>query len=169
MTQAELIKIFLEGSTAGKAGNLRICGSQLIHYNTAIAERYDGGIILNNTRYSLVTGKIQKMVAEAAGKSIEVKKLLSVKEGTTSPLHELLCKREADKQAEPQDSVALINHSKFGKGEVIAVENDTIKVRFADRERQFFLPLVLSNGVVGIVSDPDQLISENVQKVNANG
>lgn len=168
MTQAELINKFLEGSTAGKAGNLRICGNQLVHYNTAIAERYDGGIILNNTRYSLVTGKIQKMIAEAAGESFEVQKLLSVKEGTTSPLYELLAKRETATQIKAQDSVALINHVKFGKGEVIAVDNDTIEVRFADGERKFLLPLVLSNGAVEIVADPYQLISENNQKVSVD-
>jgi hypothetical protein len=43
---------------------LKIQGDQLIHYWTPIAERRDGKIIVNISRYSLATGKLQKQLRE---------------------------------------------------------------------------------------------------------
>ncbi|WP_305151476.1 hypothetical protein [uncultured Dubosiella sp.] len=48
----------------GGAGNLKVQRNQLIHYYTVTAERYEGKCILNHTRCSIVTGKIQKMLKE---------------------------------------------------------------------------------------------------------
>lgn len=45
-------------------GTLRIKGDQLIHYSTPIAERWNGKIIVNVSRYSLVTGCLQKQLKE---------------------------------------------------------------------------------------------------------
>ena len=72
MTQQQLVEKFLEGDTegvSGGSGNLKIEGDKLIHYNTIIAERLNDKIILNNTRYSLVTGRIQKILKESVDKS----------------------------------------------------------------------------------------------------
>ena len=66
-TQIQVVQEFLDGVTEGRSGsggNLQIKGNQLIHYQTVIAERYGEKIILNITRYSLVTGKIQKSIKE---------------------------------------------------------------------------------------------------------
>ena len=55
------------GATEGRSGaggNLIIKGDRLIHYQTTITERYGEKIILNYTRYSLVTGNIQKAIKE---------------------------------------------------------------------------------------------------------
>lgn len=44
MTQEQLIDEFLNGATegvCGGSGNLKIKGDKLVHYQTAIAERYD--------------------------------------------------------------------------------------------------------------------------------
>ena len=62
-----VVQDFLDGATEGRSGsggNLIIKGDQLIHYQTVIAERYGDKIILNYSRYSLVTGKIQKAIKE---------------------------------------------------------------------------------------------------------
>lgn len=67
MNQIELIKEFINGAAEGVCsggGNLKIRENQLIHYQTPIAERKDGLFIINTTRYSLVTGRIQKTLNE---------------------------------------------------------------------------------------------------------
>lgn len=76
-TQSQIVDEFIDGSTSavcGGAGNLKVQGNQLIHYSTVIAERYEDKFILNHTRYSLVTGRIQKMLREkiAPDKIIDV-------------------------------------------------------------------------------------------------
>lgn len=64
----ELTIMFLNGATSGRAGtktnpgNLRIAGDQLIHYETPILERYKDGYLLNRSRYSIQTGRLQKML-----------------------------------------------------------------------------------------------------------
>lgn len=68
-TQIQVVQDFLDGATgdrSGSGGNLIIKGDQLIHYQTVIAEQYGGKIILNYSRYSMVTGKIQKAIKEKA-------------------------------------------------------------------------------------------------------
>jgi hypothetical protein len=62
-TQIQLVGELLAGETEGICGgngNLKIVGNQLIHYQTVIAEKYTNGVILNHTRYSIVTGRIKK-------------------------------------------------------------------------------------------------------------
>ena len=65
-----VIKNFLSGMADTETGaisstkTLKIQGDKLIHYWTPIAERYNGKIIVNITRYSLVTGKLQKQLKE---------------------------------------------------------------------------------------------------------
>lgn len=62
-TQEQVIEDFLVGATegvSGGSGNLKIKDNQLIHYQTVIAERYENKVILNHTRYSIVTGRIQR-------------------------------------------------------------------------------------------------------------
>ena len=67
MTQEQLIKSFVsgldEGNNDGKH-NLVLKNGQLIHYYTLISERVDGKYLVNMTRYSIVTGRIQKMLRE---------------------------------------------------------------------------------------------------------
>lgn len=76
-TQSQIVDEFIKGTTSavcGGAGNLKIQGNQLIHYATVIAERYEEKYILNHTRYSIVTGRIQKMLKE----KIESDKVIDV-------------------------------------------------------------------------------------------
>ena len=62
-----LAKAFVDGANEGcigskrNPGNLKIVGNQLFHYETPILERSaDNQFILNVSRYSQVTGLIQK-------------------------------------------------------------------------------------------------------------
>ncbi len=69
-TFENLINNFISGMLDTDSGaisttkTLKIQGDQLIHYRTPIAERIDGKIIVNITRYSLATGKLQKQLRE---------------------------------------------------------------------------------------------------------
>lgn len=70
VTFEQVIKNFMDGAkqedegTKSSTGTLKIQGEQLIHYWTPIAERCEGKIIVNITRYSLATGKLQKQLKE---------------------------------------------------------------------------------------------------------
>lgn len=70
---------------------LKIQGDQLIHYWTPIAERRDGKIIVNISRYSLATGKLQKQLKELVPeeKYVTVK---DVREGYKGSLTDFLPK-----------------------------------------------------------------------------
>lgn len=78
VTFEQVIKNFMDGATQDEdeakssTGTLKIQGDQLIHYWIPIAERSDGKIIVNITRYSLVTGKLQKQLKELVPESIYV-------------------------------------------------------------------------------------------------
>ena len=63
-TFKDLILLFLEGATEGisATGTLKIIGDQLVHYETPIAERKGKKIIINNSRYSIATGQLQKQI-----------------------------------------------------------------------------------------------------------
>lgn len=69
-SQLKLIEMFKDGVTTGVSTggmNLKICGDKLIHFDTVIAERYKEKFILNNSRYSLVTGTLQKKIKKIIG------------------------------------------------------------------------------------------------------
>ena len=83
VTFQSLVDDFIKGDTAGHSGspsnpgNLRIIQNQLIHYSTPIAERYGDKFIINVTRYSLQTGRLQKMIKSSipANMIIEAKRV----------------------------------------------------------------------------------------------
>ena len=78
VTYKDLVEMFIEGATEGLSGgtshnrNLRIQGKLLIHYDTTIAERMDSKIIINDTRYSLQSSKLQKILRETVSKDKQV-------------------------------------------------------------------------------------------------
>lgn len=70
MSQLKLIELFKNGATEGSSsggGNLKICGDQLIHFSTVIAERCENKFIVNMSRYSMVTGTLQKKIKNIIG------------------------------------------------------------------------------------------------------
>jgi len=58
----QLVNNFLMGETKGKASNLEIRGDKLVNYGTTIAQRVNGVIVLNLTKYSMSTTRIQNML-----------------------------------------------------------------------------------------------------------
>ena len=97
VTFENVISNFISGMSDTEDGaisttkTLKIQGDQLIHYWTPIAERRDGKIIVNISRYSLVTGKLQKQLRELVPeeKYITVK---GVREGYKGSLADFLPK-----------------------------------------------------------------------------
>ncbi len=88
----EIITSFLEGATEGTSGgqgNLRISGDILIHYFTPILERYDDKYILNFTRYSIVTGRVQKQIKELLGEE-RIIQITKVPEGYKGSLKDFV-------------------------------------------------------------------------------
>ena len=76
ITQIELLRQFLgENLQDGNAGNGHVKNNQYIHFWTPILERFGDKYILNQTRYSLVTGRIQKRIQE----TIPFEKIIFVK------------------------------------------------------------------------------------------
>ncbi len=70
VTFVQLIGSFINGmqdtdeKAKASSGTLKIRGEQLIHYWTPIAERSEDKILVNITRYSLATGRLQKQLKE---------------------------------------------------------------------------------------------------------
>lgn len=62
MKNIEVIRTFVNGGTKAKTKNLHIDGDKLINYNTCIAVRKSGNIVINNKKYSVTTSKIQNML-----------------------------------------------------------------------------------------------------------
>ena len=78
LSQTDLIKQFIqENLQEGNAGNGHVRNNQYLHFWTPIMERYGKMIIFNQTRYSLVTGRLQKQMKELipADKIIVVSKV----------------------------------------------------------------------------------------------
>lgn len=62
MKNADVVRKFLNGETKGKAGNLHIEGDKLINYFTVIAQRINGVVHINTTKYSMSTTTVQNMI-----------------------------------------------------------------------------------------------------------
>ena len=60
----DLIKHFDRGAISGASftGNLHIHDNKLYNYSTVIAIRYSNGIVLNSSKYSRTTSKIQACI-----------------------------------------------------------------------------------------------------------
>ena len=99
VTFENVIKSFISGLLDTEDGavsttkTLKIQGDQLIHYWTPIAERRDGKIIVNISRYSLATGKLQKQLKELVPKEQYVT-VKGVREGYKGPLADFLPKEK---------------------------------------------------------------------------
>lgn len=88
----EVIQSFLDGAIEGASsgqGNLRISGDVLIHYFTPILERYKDKYILNFTRYSIVTGRVQKQIKELLGEE-RIIQITKVPEGYKGSLKDFV-------------------------------------------------------------------------------
>lgn len=97
VTFEQVIKNFMSGmkqdddEAKSSTGTLKIQGEQLIHYWTPIAERCEGKFIVNITRYSLATGKLQKQIKELIPEESYLT-VRGVKEGYKGSLKDFLPK-----------------------------------------------------------------------------
>lgn len=147
MKQTELVEAFLKGATEGDANSLHVVGDQLIHYNTPIAERWDRKVILNYTRYSLATGKVQKMVTNR----VPADKLVFVKGIEAETKGSLARFREHD--VEPESYIAPAMHKSLGRGYVISIDGDRLTASFQGKIRQFLYPAVVEQGLIAILNE----------------
>lgn len=152
MKQQELVEAFINGETTGTAKSLSIDGMQLIHYNTAIAEHMGEKIVLNYTRYSLATGKVQKMITDAVdpGRLVYVS---SVPSDTRSSLVAYLPQTDFVAETAPDSYLMRIEHGKFGVGYVISIEEGMMACKFGQQEKTLMYPMVVDSGIVKIIED----------------
>ena len=59
MRNKEVISKFVNFAESAATANVRSTGTQLFNYETCIAQRHEGKIIVNVTRYSMTTSKLQ--------------------------------------------------------------------------------------------------------------
>ena len=59
MRNQEVISEFVNFAESAATANIRSTGDKLFNYETCIAQRHGGKIIVNVTRYSSTTSKIQ--------------------------------------------------------------------------------------------------------------
>ena len=62
MRNQEVISKFVNFAESAATTNVRSTGDKLFNYYTCIAQRHGGKIIVNATRYSVTTSKIQGYV-----------------------------------------------------------------------------------------------------------
>lgn len=62
MRNQEVISKFVNFAESAATTNVRSTGDKLFNYYTCIAQRHEGKIILNVTRYSVTTSKMQGYV-----------------------------------------------------------------------------------------------------------
>lgn len=62
MKNEDAVYKFLDGATKGKASSVYIDGDKLFNYSTVIAQRINGVIVLNSTRYSSTTTRWQNVL-----------------------------------------------------------------------------------------------------------
>ena len=85
MNNQSVINAFVCGKSAKSSnGNLKSFGKRLVSYYTTIAQRLDNGtIVLNRTKYSVSTSKLQTWTKRAFDGHRNVVEVIDVPLGTT--------------------------------------------------------------------------------------
>ena len=149
MTQVELVKAWLEGANEGKVGSVSVDGDCLIHYSTVIAERHGKRVILNYTRYSLASGKVQKMVTDLVPRE-DILFVSGVEAGFRGSLTSFLTE---GKHEPPEKWLMKVRHEKFGTGYVTAMSDGLIACSFPCGNKTLLWPGVLEMGVITVIED----------------
>ena len=152
MKQIDLINAFHDGAVEGDALSLHIVGNQLIHYNTAILERFGEQYILNYTHYSLATGKVQKMITDAIDDS-DLIYVSCVPSETRRSLVDFLSPKDGGEDNVPGDYLMEIEHASFGHGYVTAITSDLMECHFGKQTKTLMYPLTIENGIAKIIED----------------
>lgn len=80
LKNAEVVKNFVGrfGDCESHTGNLYSMGNKLYSYNTVIAQYIGGELVVNATKYSTSTSRIQNMVRREAYRYTETEKLVPI-------------------------------------------------------------------------------------------
>ena len=71
MRNQEVISKFVHFAESAATANVRSIGDKLFNYETCIAQRHEGKVIVNVTRYSVTTSRIQNYLrGEMANKDV---------------------------------------------------------------------------------------------------
>ena len=71
MRNQEVISKFVNFAESAATANVRSTGDKLFNYETCIAQRHEGKVIVNVTRYSVTTSKIQNYLrSELSNKAV---------------------------------------------------------------------------------------------------
>lgn len=81
MTNQEVISKFVNFAESAATANVRSTGDKLFNYYTCIAQRHEGKIIVNVTRYSATTSKMQNYLRHELS-DYDVIEVASVPRGT---------------------------------------------------------------------------------------
>lgn len=152
MRQLDLIKAFVDGATEGDALSLHICGNQLVHYNTAILERYEDSYILNYTRYSLATGKVQKMITDTIDGDL-LTYVSGVPSDTRSTLADFLKPEDGGDETQPSQYLMEIEHGTFGHGYVTDIMPGLMECQFRKQTKTLMYPQTIESGIVRVIMD----------------
>lgn len=72
MKNVDVIKGFVNGGKVGKGNSVSSTGDKLFSYSTIIAERIDGKVYVNPTKYSVTTSKAQGYLRYYLNDCVEV-------------------------------------------------------------------------------------------------
>lgn len=81
MRNQEVISKFVNFAESAATANVRSIGDKLFNYETCIAQRHEGKIIVNVTRYSVTTSKMQNYLRRELS-DYDVIEVTSVPRGT---------------------------------------------------------------------------------------
>ena len=81
MRNQEVISKFVNFAESASTANVRSNGDKLFNYGTCIAQRHEGKIIVNVTRYSTTTSKMQNYLRRELS-DYDVIEVASVPRGT---------------------------------------------------------------------------------------
>ena len=81
MRNQEVIGKFVHFAESAATANVRSTGDKLFNYTTCIAQRHEGKVIVNVTRYSVTTSKIQNYLRAELSNKVVIK-VTSVPMGT---------------------------------------------------------------------------------------
>lgn len=81
MRNQEVISKFVNFAESAATANVRSNGDKLFNYGTCIAQRHEGKIIVNVTRYSTTTSKMQNYLRRELS-DYDVIEVASVPRGT---------------------------------------------------------------------------------------
>ena len=152
MRQLDLVKAFVDGAIEGDALSLHIRGDQLVHYNTAILERHEDNFILNYTRYSLATGKVQKMITDTIDGGLLIY-VSVVPSDTRSTLADFLKPEDGGDETEPNPYLMEIEHGTFGHGYVTDIMPGLMECQFGKQTKTLMYPQTIESGIVNIIAD----------------